>query len=70
MPVIDGKAAKGYTNNRKPAGVPCALRGLRPQFNEKAKSMGKGQDSKKETKKQPAMTPKEKKAAKKAKKNE
>jgi hypothetical protein len=32
--------------------------------------MGKGQDSKKETKKQPALTAKEKKAAKKAKKNE
>ncbi len=32
--------------------------------------MSKGQNSKKETKKLPAMTPKEKKAAKKAKKNE
>jgi len=32
--------------------------------------MSKGQDSKKETKKAPAMTAKEKKAAKKAKKNE
>jgi len=34
------------------------------------KAMSKGQDSKKETKKVPAMTAKEKKAAKKAKKNE
>jgi len=32
--------------------------------------MGKGKDSKKETKKQPAMTAKEKRAAKKAKKDE
>ena len=32
--------------------------------------MSKGQKSNKETKKQPGMTPKEKKAAKKAKKNE
>ena len=32
--------------------------------------MSKGQNSKKETKKAPAMTAKEKKAAKKAKKNE
>jgi len=31
--------------------------------------MGKSQDSKKETKKKPALTPKEKKAAKLAKKN-
>ena len=31
--------------------------------------MGKEQNSKKETKKQPAMTPKEKKAAKQTKKN-
>ena len=34
------------------------------------KVMSKGQNSKKETKKEPAMTAKEKKAAKKAKKNE
>lgn len=38
--------------------------------NAKAKIMGKEQKSNKETKKQPGMTPKEKKAAKKAKKNE
>ena len=36
----------------------------------KGQIMGKGKDSKKETKKQPAMTPKEKKAAKRAKKDE
>jgi hypothetical protein len=35
-----------------------------------AEAMSKGQKSNKETKKQPGMTPKEKKAAKRAKKNE
>ena len=36
----------------------------------RTEAMSKGQKSNKETKKQPGMTPKEKKAAKKAKKNE
>ncbi len=39
-------------------------------LNARTEAMSKGQKSNKEAKKQPGMTPKEKKAAKKAKKNE
>ena len=46
------------------------LHGALMQIKAGEKVMSKGQDSKKETKKEPAMTAKEKKAAKKAKKKE
>ena len=67
MPVMNGEIR---LNIQKSTRVIYGPRGLRPQITIKAKIMGKEQKSNKETKKLPGMTPKEKKAAKKAKKNE
>lgn len=58
------------SNNQKEAGVTCLRRDRRLQSYTGTNFMGKEQKSNKEAKKPAGMTPKEKKAAKKAKKNE